>query len=111
MLLKLPYNLIHNLDIRMPLALRLADLLRVAAALGDEVVAACPAMLAHLAFQMQSQSSFSNANSGPNLEEDGRKYLHVEHLDWSCLEQKAWEIVSRPSNACAVRLTKRAVAA
>ena len=41
-ILKILYDLIHNLDVRVSLALRLSDLLRVAAALGDEVVAILP---------------------------------------------------------------------
>lgn len=42
--LKVLYDFVHNLDVRMSLALRLSDLLRVAAALGDEVVTVYPSM-------------------------------------------------------------------
>jgi len=42
--LKILYDLVHDLDICVPLALRLSDLLRVAAALGDEVVTVYPSM-------------------------------------------------------------------
>jgi hypothetical protein len=40
--LKVFDDVVHDLDVRVPLALRLADLLRVAAALGDEVVPVTP---------------------------------------------------------------------
>jgi hypothetical protein len=40
--LEVLYNLVDNLDRRVPPALRLADLLRVAVPLDDEVVAVAP---------------------------------------------------------------------
>jgi hypothetical protein len=63
-------NLVDNLDRRVSLALRVADLLWVAAALGDKVVTD-PAMLA-----LQDRLRRARATSG---REDLDVRLHVQH--------------------------------
>jgi hypothetical protein len=54
-LLKVLDDVVDNLYVRVPLALRLADLLRVAAALGDEVVAVYPSMSVCVALRCRVQ--------------------------------------------------------
>ena len=78
MLLKLRNNLIHNLHTSMPLALRLPNLLRVAAARLDEVVAI---IQPHISTSLQIPSQLPLLPFCWLVEwGEERGNLHVKHL-------------------------------